>query len=180
MNKDAEIRAGLKNSGIPELAFSTTLALEGATELRRLITGKEFIRPSSTRGLYLYPSAPSKAAQARKQFYLTAKELFLSGVSVYCIPLSRLLGAITTDDMDDEAYRVEQVRMVFILDFYEAGAGCPLSTKEAARLRYWVRDRFESRDAVSFLSDTPVDRCAEWYPESFLGFIRDNAIVQSV
>lgn len=180
MTKDDEIRLGLRNSGVPELVFGTTLAKENAPELRELIVAKTLVRPSSARGLYLYPKTKTGTVQARKLFYLVAKELFLSGVTVCCIPLSRLMEAINADDLVGEAARVERVRMVFVLDFYEEGAGFPFAPHDATKLRAWVRHRFEAGNAVSFLSDSAVDRCLPWWPQSFLGFISDNVIIHPV
>ena len=180
MNKDDEIRIGLKNAGIPETVFSTTLQKEGATTLREYVKEGSLLRPRSTSGIFLYPSKKDAATHARKLFYLFAKELFLSGVTVCCLPLSRLLDAINSDELVGEAIRVEQVRMVFVLDFYEDGAPFPFSPTDAAKLRSWVRARFEAGNAVSFLSDATIDRCSLWWPSSFLGFISDNVVVHPV
>jgi len=180
MTKDDEIRLSLRNSGVPELVFSTTLAKEEAPELRALITGGALVRPASASGIYLYPKTRTSTVRARKLFYLVAKELLLSGVTICCLPLSRLMEALNADDFVGEAARVERVRMVFLLDFYEEGAGFPFSPSDAARLRAWVRHRFEAGNAVSFLSDSAIDRCIPWWPQSFLGFISDNVITHSV
>ncbi len=180
MTKDDEIRMSLRNSGVPELVFGTTLAKEEAPELRELITSSTLVRPTSARGLYLYPKTRTATVRARKLFYLVAKELLLSGVTICCLPLSRLMEALDSDDVVGEAARVERVRMVFVLDFYEEGAGFPFSPSEAARLRAWMRRRFEAGNAVSFLSDSALDRCVPWWPQSFLGFISDNVVIHSV
>lgn len=180
MNKDEEIREGLRNSGIPEAVFSTTLVKEGAPQLRALVTDQTLVRPASARGLFLSPKKPTDAGKARKLFYLVAKELFLSGVSVYCVPLVRLMETLKSDDMDSEAFRIDRVRMVFVLEFYEDGAGFPFSTGDAARLRSWVRFRYEAGSPISFLSDKPLAQCTGWWPQSFLGFIDDNAIAETI
>lgn len=180
MSNDEEIRAGLKNAGVPEFVFGTTLLKENAPALREMVETKTLVRPTSARGVFIHPAKPAQITQARKLFYLTAKELFLTGVTVCCIPLSRLMEALTTDDFVGEASRVERVRMVLILDFYEEGAAFPFNPSEAARLRTWVRKRFEAGNAVSFLSDVPLSRCSAWWPQSFLGFINDNVIIHSV
>lgn len=180
MTKDEEIRQGLRNSGVPEMVFGTTLEKENALPLRALIADKTLVRAATARGLYMYPKTKSGIAQTRKLFYLVAKELFLSGTTVCCIPLSRLMEALNADDLVGEAARVERVRMVFVLDFYEEGAGFPFTPSDAARLRAWVRRRFETGNAVSFLSDTPLDRCTPWWPQSFTGFVSDNVIIQPI
>lgn len=180
MTKDEEICAGLKASGVPELTFRTTLKLEGALELRALLDEKALVRPTSARGLYLYPKNRASTAHARKLFYLVAKELFLSGVTVCCLPLTRLVEALNAEDLSGEAGRIDRVRMVFVLDFYEEGAGFPFQQADAAKLRAWVRHRYEAGSAVSFLSDSQLPRCEPWWPQSFLGFITDNVVIHSV
>lgn len=181
MTKDDEIRQGLRNAGVPEMVFGTTLLREEAPELRELITSQSLVRPSSARGLFLYPKAKGTTGKARKLFYLVAKELFLSGVTVFCIPLTRLMETLTSfDDINGDASRLERVRVVFILDFYEEGAGFPFSTQDAARLRAWVRQRFEAGNAVSFLSDSAPERSLPWWPQSFMGFIHDHTAVHAV
>lgn len=180
MGNDEEIRSGLRNAGVPEFVFGTTLLKENAPTLRAMVEAKELVRPTSARGVYMHPAKPAQITQARKLFYLTAKELFLTGVTVCCIPLSRLMEALSTDDFVGEASRVERVRMVMVLDFYEDGAAFPFTPAEAAKLRAWVRNRFEAGNAVSFLSDVPLSRCSAWWPQSFLGFINDNVIIHSV
>lgn len=180
MSKDEDIRKGLRNAGITELVFGTTLLRENAPDLRELIANDGLVRQGSSKGLYLYPKVKTAVAQTRKLFYLVAKELFLYGVPVYVIPLTRLVDAINSEDIYPEAAKVESVSMVFVLDFYEEGAGFPFSTQDAARVRSWVRARFESGKAVSFLSDCGIDRCTAWWPQSFMGFITDNVVVQAV
>lgn len=176
MTKDEEIRMGLRDAGIPEMVFSTTLAKENQPTLREAVVQHTLVRPSSVTGVFAYPAKKANTTQARKVFYLIAKELYLTGTSVVCLPLSRLLEALTSDEMTLEASKVDQVRMVFILDFFEEGAPFPLSAGDAARIRAWVRRMFEDGRGVSFLSDVPPDRCSAWWPQSLMGFINDNVV----
>lgn len=180
MTSDEEIKQGLKASGVPESVFSTTLPREGAEDLRELIVTHALVQTTSAKGVFVYNKSKTSAVQARKVFYLIAKEMYLSGTTVGCLPLSRLVEFLNADDYVGEAARIDRVRVVFLLDFYEEGASFPLSPQDAARVRAWVRSRFESGGAVSFLSDAPVDRCSGWWPMSFLGFINENAFVYAV
>jgi hypothetical protein len=180
MATDEEIKRGLKASGVPESVFSTTLPREHAEELREMIVTKTLVSFSEARGVYIYPKTKTNTVQARRIFYLVAKELYLSGVTVACLSLSRLVELLNSEDYVGEAVRVDRVRVVFLLDFYEEGAPFPLSPQDAAKVRAWVRSRFESGAAVSFLSDAPVDRCSAWWPVSFLGFINENSFVHAV
>lgn len=180
MTKDDEIKSGLKNAGIPESVFSTTLLKEDMPLLREAIARGSLVRPASASGVYVYPLRKESTLQARRVFYTVAKELFLSGVTVYCLPLSRLIEALRSDELTGEVTRVEKARMVMVLDFYENGAGFPLDASESAHVRAWARRRFEAGKAVSFLSDSPVDQCSSWWPASFLGFINDSVVTQAV
>ena len=180
MTKDDEIKSGLRNAGIPESVFSTTLLKEELPQLREMIAGGSLVRPTSARGVYMYPKRKDSVLQTRRAFYTVAKELFLSGITVYCLPLSRLVEALRSEELTGEATRVEKARMVLILDFYENGAGFPLDASESAHVRAWARRRFEAGHGVSFLSDAPLEQCVPWWPASFLGFINDSVVVQAV
>ena len=171
MTKDDEIRHGLKTAGVPDSVFSTTLVKEGQDKLRQYIID----RVLSRKGIWLY-AKPRLAASARKTFYLLAKELFLSGTTVCCIPLSRLADALNSDEFFGEAVMVERVKAVFILDFYESGAGFPLDAYNASRVRTWIRSKIESGGVVSLLSDTTPDKCTDWWPTSFMGYLTDATI----
>lgn len=176
MNRDEEIRQGLRMAGVPEGVFKKTLVTENAKELRDMITGGALIRNGSTVGVFVHPSKLSEAARARNVFYLLAKEMFLSGTTVYCIPVIRLLEALAATDHSHESMMLEKVRMVFITDFYEAGAPSPFSPGDAGRLRLWVRSRFEEGRGVSFLADTPMAKASAWWSDGFLGFIGGNTV----
>lgn len=180
MNKDEEIRLGLKSAGIPESVFGTTLAKENAMSLREMVTQHALVQPTRATGLYVYPSKRTEALRARKLFYLLAKELFLSGSTVCCLPITRLIEALNSDEYSGEAMLIDKVRMVFVLDFFEEGAPFPFTAFDAARIRTWVRQRYETGNAVSFLSDSPLDRSASWWPQSFLGFIGDHTVAYPV
>lgn len=180
MNRDEEIRQGLRAAGVPEGVFKKTLKTENAEPLREMITSGAFVRDGATTGIFLHPSKRTEAARARTIFYLLAKEMFLSGTTVYCIPVIRLLEAMNGTDHTMESMMLEKVRMVFITDFYEEGAPFPFSAQDAGRLRLWVRSRFEEGKGVSFLSDTPLARAGSWWSEGFLGFIGGSTVAHSV
>lgn len=180
MNKDEEIRLGLKSAGIPATIFGTTLSKEDAMPLRGMVTDGSLVKASTATGLYVYPKTRTASMRARRLFYLAAKEMFLSGVTVCCIPAFRLAEALNAEEYVGEAAMIDKVRMVFVLDFYEDGAPFPFTAYDAARMRHWVRQRYEAGSAVSFLSDSPLDRGATWWPASFLGFIGDHTVAYPV
>lgn len=180
MNRDAEIRQGLKMAGVPEGVFKKTLVSEDAKPLRDMITNGALLRTDGTTGLFVHPSKRLESAKARTVFYLAAKEMFLSGNTVYCIPVIRLLEVMNATDHSHEAMMLDRVRMVFVTDFYEEGAPFPFTPADAGRLRLWVRTRFEEGKGVSFLSDTPMARAAAWWTEGFLGFIGGNTTAYPV
>lgn len=180
MNKDDEIRLGLKAAGIPESVYSTTLVIENAQPLRDMITSRSLMRPSGATGVFVTPTKGAEAMRARRIFYLLAKELFLSGTTVCCLPATRLIEALNSDDYSGEAMLVDKVKAVFVTDFFEDGAPFPFTALDAAKIRAWVRQRYERGDAVSFLSDAPAARCTQWWPISFLGFISDHTVAYPV
>lgn len=179
MTKDEEIKAGLIAAGVPHSVHGTTLALENALELRGAIAGGS-LPGNPAKGLYVYPTQPGAAIRARSLFYLAAKELFLSGVTVHCLHLFRLGELLASDRTSNEASRIDRVRVVFVSDFYERGAPSPFASYDAARVRYWVKDRFDAGFSVSFLSDAPTDACKDWWPQSFIKFVEANTIRQAV
>jgi len=180
LTKDEEIRTGLKSSGVPEATFYTTLVLENASDLRELIVSRSLLRKGAAKGVYVYPKAKANTTRARKLFYLVAKEMFLTGTTVFCVSLTRLVELLNSEDYFGDAASIDKVRVVFLLDFYEEGAPSPLTPSDAAKVRTWVRQRFEEGNAVSLLSDSPLDRCAPWWPVSFLGFLNENVYTYAV
>lgn len=184
MTRDEEIRQGLKDAGIPEMVFGTTLVKEEMQTLRTLVETNALVSATTAKGLFLHAKNRASISQARKVFYLVAKELFLSGATVFCLPLSRLIEVMNstedTSEMARDTSRIYKARMVFVLDFYEDGTPFPFQAHDAVRVRTWVRSRFEAGNGVSFLSDSAFDRCAAWWPPSFMGFIGDNVLIHSV
>ena len=178
MSKDYEIQRGLRMAGTPDYVDTTTLLKEGAVELRGMVSGGVLAKPKSSVGLYLYPAKPSAYSRARTLFYLVAKELFLSGSTVYCIPLSRLYDSLHSDDITPESTMLSQARFIFVTDFYEEGAPCPLQPHEASRVRAWIREKYEKGGAVSLLSDKPPEACTLWWPTAFIGFLTSHTIVR--
>lgn len=181
MNKDEEIRTGLRAAGVPEGVFSKSLKTENAEPLRELIKTGALIRgPKETVGVFIHPSKRTEAARARTIAYLLAKELFLSGTTVYCIPLIRLMESMQGTDYTSESMMLEKVRMVIVTDFYEEGAPFPFTAAEAGRLRLWVRSRFEEGKGVSFLSDAALQNAVSWWPAGFLGQISGSTVAYPV
>lgn len=181
MTRDEEIRQGLHAAGVPDYAMWTTLALEKESVLHSMVSERALIREGApSRGVFMFPSPRASSTKARKLFYLVGKELFLTGKTVCCLTLTKLADVLRGEDFGWDAPPIDRVRMVMLLDFYEHGAGFPLETADAARLRAWIRNKFEAGGAVSCLSDSPVERCSAWWPSSFLGFVTENSIIHTV
>lgn len=165
-----EVRRSMQDAGIPDAAISTTLVREGCQNIRDHICGRGFIRSDQPgyQGIFLYPERLPHAAKARKVFYVVAKEFLLSGIPSYCISLSRLVTALgETEDGELDYFRVTGANMVFVTEFYEQDAPFPLQPWQAGVLRSWIRNKFDSRGGVSFLSDRRLDLIQDWWPESF-------------
>jgi hypothetical protein len=75
---------------------------------------------------------------------------------------------------------LDKVQSVFVLDFYEGGTGFPLNAYDAAKVRSWIRSKIEGGCMVSMLSDTALDKCTDWWPASFLGFIHENDVIHEL
>lgn len=166
MDRDTEIKQGLASAGIPKSAWTTTLPKLGQEALRQAVRDKVFFA-DDPRGAWIHAS-PKHANHARQVFYTLAKEMFLTGTPVHCIsllPFSRMLS-----DDGEIPETIERCKMLFLLDFYEEGCARPYDDDTAARLRYWIRARFEEGKAVSFLSDSKV-AFAEWWPAAMLNFL---------
>lgn len=174
MNRDDEIRAGLRQAGVPDTVMRSTLVTEGLPELRSLIQDGTLRRS----GIFVFCENSRKYPAARKAFFLIAKELFLTGTTVCCLSLSKLAEAIQSDDMVGYTSLIEEVRCVMILDFYEEGAPMPLDAAVANRVRSWIRSAIERGIPVSFLADARLEACGKWWPGSFLGIIESSSIVK--
>jgi hypothetical protein len=173
---DKSILAGLKQSGIPEFVYTTTLVKEGKADIREVIASKGYQHNGQLYGFYVFTQRNSSVTKARRVFYLIAKEMFLSGVTVYCVSMPNLVAALNANDYSVAANAIDNVQMVFVTDFFEDDAICPLSPGDAGRVRSWVRDKFEVGGAVSFLSDASLERCGAWWSNAFLRFLSEHTI----
>jgi hypothetical protein len=174
-----EIRKGMTRCGIPSSVIPTTLILEGRKDIRDLIQAKAFIKPSGSVGLFFYPSNKAQFAKARKLFFTTAKELFLSGMPLYCGTLTKIIETLRSEDYTNNAALLDNAKMVFITDFYEEGAEFPLTGSEATQMRNWVKEMFEQNKAVCFLSDTALSEIKSWWPASFISIVAEHVVEQS-
>lgn len=166
----------MKRSGIPAFVIPTTLPKEGHPEIREMIQSGAYRHNGEMYGFYLFTQRDTSVTKARRVFYLIAKELFLSGVKVYCVSLSDLIDAFNAEEYNGHAYACDNVDMVLLTDFYESGAPNPMTPQDSSRLRAWMRNRFEEGKAVSLLSDAPLDRCDGWWPASFLRYLAEHTI----
>lgn len=180
MISDEQIQKGLDNSCIPKFVCGTTLLKEEAPDLRKIVAERLLVRPTGLRGVFMHPKSKGTTEKARRLFYVLAKELHLSGISVHCIPAFRLVEHLSSQEFSVEMERVDSVKIVFILDFYEKGAPNPYSPHQSALLRTWLRERFESGKAACFLSDVPLEASAAWWADSIIGFIGDNTLIQAI
>lgn len=174
---DRSIAVGLKMSRIPEFVFPTTLVKEGQQPLREIVANKTYRHNGQLYGFFLYANRDGSVTKARRIFYLVAKEMFLSGNTVYCLSMSDLVAALTTNDYSTDSAAIDNVQTVFVTDFFEDATVSPMSPQEAGIVRAWVRRKFEGGGAVSFLSDADIMNCKSWWPESFLRFLQEHTLV---
>lgn len=170
MNRDDAIRQGLQAAGVPVQVYGTTLAKEGAMDLREMLIARRFSDPKKPEGVFVYPDKRALAIQARKIFGLMAKEMYLSGTTVCWLHTAAFLDSVQVDE--DLMEKAGSAQAVFLVDFYEAGAKFPFTPVEATKLRYWIRRKFEAGATVSFFSDTAFDKITDWWSPAFLEFVR--------
>lgn len=175
MNRDDAIRQGLQAAGVPVQVYGTTLAKEGAQDLREMVIAKRFCDPKKPEGAFVYPERRALASQARKIFGLMAKEMYLSGASVCWLHTAAFLDSVHGDD-HDPMEKANSAQAIFLVDFYESGAKFPFTAVEATKMRYWIRRKFEAGATVSFFSDTAFDKLTDWWSPSFLEFVRGYTI----
>ncbi len=175
---NVQIKQGLEISGVPPIVYKTTLVLEGHQKLRDMILVNQFFNDDAeTKGFFVYGSSPTNT---RKIFYLIAKELFLSGMSVYCISLLNLMEELDSQEITKVTNSVDQSKCIFILDFFEDDAAFPFTPLQAWKLRAWVKDKFNKTGMVCFLSDVRLIKCVDWWPKQFLTYLRENIIEYEV
>lgn len=160
-----DIRSAIRSARIPSSVLSTTLPKEGENALRDYVLHRRYKRNSEYLGIYLYPSTLAVSAKARKAFFLVAKEMILSRVSVYCTTLSDLAKHLSYDYDDDDG--IESADVLFIADFYEQGAPMPLDAKFSAMVRSWIRGRLEKGKGICLLADSSPNLIETWWPSSF-------------
>lgn len=180
MNKNEQIAAGLKASGIPVSTFKTTLNLQGAQDLHEMVVSGRFRDQANPQGVFMHPDVQRNAIRARLLFGLMAKETYLSGTRVAFLSVSDMI--LGSHEQRDYALldKADDASAVFLLDFYEEGAAFPYSSEKSAYLRSWVRRKTAEGVSVSFLSDANFDKITGWWSPAFLSFIQDSTFVYSV
>lgn len=178
---DITIKAKLRAAGIPREALPTTLAMEGLPELREFVVDRAF---DTTRLSYIYPSATADANKATLAFYLCAKEMILSGQNVFCCSLVDIHTALWGDS--DEAAALESslssAGYIAIRHFHDAGGRtAPFMTPyETAYFNSWLLRKYQAGVGFMLLGGAPIMEAIDWWPASFLGYIRARAAIFSV
>ena len=164
-----EKRLAIRASGVSEFVIETTLVREQQQQLRDAITQKQ----QKDRGFFLYPSSARAVAFTRRVFHVLAKELVLSGESLYVAPLRNYMKALLETDGDWLA-RAESAKMIFVSDFFERGySKSPYAEEKTYEFVYWCKDMASQGKLISLQADTPLLEC-HWWPEPFLHLIEDT------
>ena len=182
LDKDGK-RLLLKQSGIPDWVIPTTLVKEKQPDLRSFFASQAYVADTGLwRGVYIHPKRPAADVQARKVFYLAAKEAALYRLQVYVTSLPRLVMALCEEEDAEvsDLSAVERVKTLWVTGFYEQGAPFPLTPWQAARLRGWVLDRYESGRPVSWLADRPLAETTAWWSGSFISMLQEHTVSFSV
>ena len=173
MTENDDIKNSILSSGIPSLAIATTLPKEGADVLRKWVQERQFDKAEGgSIGAFLHPRIPSATNQTRRVFHVLAKEMVLSGVSVYSLPLERLVTGMTADYDNEDFERADVADVTFVTDFYERGASFPLQPWQAGAFRSWAKRKIENEKTVCLLSEGIWKEAQAWWTPSFLGFLQ--------
>ena len=155
----------LREAGIPREAIATTLAKEKRMDLREYIQNKA------------YDTKPiaSVVGLDRLPFYLTAKEMALSGFRVYCCELVDIHTALFSerDEADQIAATIEDAQVIAISGFYEQeGNVAPfLNPYESAYFRSWFMRKVNAGVKVILQVEMDVAFAGTWYSGALLHFI---------
>lgn len=186
MNNE-QVKSMLRGAGIPKEAFVTTLLKEGMMQLRGYITER---REDDKRILYIYPSHHNPSAaiphQARERaelaFYLTAKELSLSGEDVFCCDLVDIHTALfkETDEAIDIDRRINgrESGFICIRHFHDTGGRVApfLTPYESAYFASWMIRRYQDGVGFLLLGGSPIMEAEDWWPASFVGYLRGRSV----
>lgn len=160
----------LKSSGIPREALSTTLAAQKYPELRSYIENKDY---SETPILVIAKCNPLA-------FYLSAKEMALSGFSVFCGELVDIHTAMFAerDDIDKLRNTIKEASVIAISGFYEdTGSVAPFfSPYESAYFRSWFMRRVNNGTKFILLTDKSIVDCESWWSGRLVKFIMSHCL----
>lgn len=185
MSKD-QVIAKLRAAGVPREAFSTTLAKEEMGDIRVYVTGRG---EDAKRIVYLYQNqtrATLYSEKAELGFYLLAKELVLSGEDVFCCDLVNVHSALFKDDDDSTEFynRILGITSGFIAirHFHDKGGKVEqfMTPYESAFFASWLIRKFQDGVGFILLGGAPIMEAADWWPASFLGYLRSRSIVFEV
>lgn len=162
-------------AGVPMEARTTTTAKEGMVEIRAYVQGRMhqekpalYIRPKSSR-------SGANLPRAELGFYLAAKEMILSGLSVAIADLVELRDIVRGNSDDDaKIAQVMRADIVAIRYFYNAGGNTPcfMSPDDVAYLASWIDKRMYAGEPLILLSaDLPIAAEA-WWPQSTMFGLR--------
>ena len=185
MSKE-QVIAKLRAAGVPREAFSTTLAKEGMDDIRAYVTGRE---EDAKRMLYLYQTQTRSTLYSEKAelaFFLLAKELVLSGEDVFCCDLVNVHTALFKDDDEATEFysRLDNINSGFIAirHFHDKGGKVEqfMTPYESAYFASWLIRKFQDGVGFILLGGAPIMEAVDWWPASFLGYLRSRSIVFEV
>jgi hypothetical protein len=175
VSTDEEKVKMLKSIGVPISAMRTTLGREKEDTLRTFIQEKKYMKNKHDyKGIFMHQRRPVHVVRARHIFFVTAKEMLLSGLSVYVTTLGQLAQELTQDYDSDRTERINESTILFILGFYERGSGFPLDYWKASVVRDWILGRFEMEKSVCLLSGGTLKDATAWWSEDFLTSLSEH------
>lgn len=162
--------------------FSTTLVKEGLSEIREYILSAGEDTPKIA---YIHREPTRIANYSPKldlAFFLASKELCLAGKDVACYPLVDIHTALFKET--EEAERLEEriadvgTGIIAIRGFHDAGGSAAsfMTPYESAYFASWFIRRLNDGGGFVLQGYAPIMSCDDWWPLSFLGYIRSRAV----
>lgn len=177
-------RIAMTSAGIPADVMKTTLPAEGREDLREYIASGAHNEPGSLTVVAPMDSKVATVGIADFTFYLTAKEMVLSGSAIYCISLVELstllsahpdsnyiagLGATTFD-------KVSSARVLAVSGFTDQGAQY-LDPHQKQYVSAYLLKQVRLGKGLLLGCHAPTHGMNEWWPANFCAYVLKHANV---
>jgi len=165
----------LKALGVPKYIHSKTLVAEKLQEVRDWIISEGFMDEAGGMiGLRFCLANQSKGSMTalRTAFLVTAKEFFLYKVPIKVVDLMDIAEAV-------DNYAVKDLfssgkTYLFINGFYEPGAECPLTPKQAHVIRSILFKHVSRGGGLCTMTSGDPNNAFNWWTDDFVRFLAEH------